>query len=164
MTFLPVVERELRVASRRRATYWLRSILGLGMVLLWFFMLIAGQRSLSTFAMGQMLFITTGILALGFCILAGVFLTADCLSEEKREGTLGLLFLTELNGFDVVLGKLLATSLHAIYGVLTVLPLLALPLVIGGVTAGEFWRVTLVLLVTLLLSLSLGLLARRGRH
>ena len=41
---------------------------------------------------------------------AGVFLTADCLSEEKREGTLGLLFLTDLRGHDVALGKLLATS------------------------------------------------------
>jgi ABC-type multidrug transport system permease subunit len=157
MTLLPIAERELRVASRRRGTYWLRSMLGLSMVVLWFFMLVVGQRSMSTLAVSQMLFTTTGILALGFCLLAGVFLTADCLSEEKREGTLGLLFLTELKGYDVVLGKLMATSLHAFYGVLTVLPLLSLPLLLGGVTAGEFWRVSLVLIVTLLLSLSLGL-------
>jgi len=30
------------------------------------------------------LFLALGILALGFCLLAGIFLTADCLSEEKR--------------------------------------------------------------------------------
>ena len=29
MTLLPIAERELRVASRRRGTYWLRSMLGL---------------------------------------------------------------------------------------------------------------------------------------
>ena len=29
--------------------------------------------------------------------------TADSLSAEKREGTLGLLFLTDLRGYDVVL-------------------------------------------------------------
>ena len=41
-----------------------------------------------------------------YCLLSGVRSTADCLSVEKREGTLGLLFLTDLKGYDVVLGKL----------------------------------------------------------
>ena len=35
--------------------------------------------------------------------------------------------------------------------------LLALPLLLGGVTAGEFWRVVLALLVSLFLSLACGL-------
>ena len=48
--------------------------------------------------------------AVFYCLLSGVWFTADCLSEEKREGTLGLLFLTDLKGYDVVLGKLVATS------------------------------------------------------
>ena len=52
-----------------------------------------------------MLFTVLNAIAFIFCLLAGVFLTADCLSEEKREGTLGLLFLTSLKGYDVVLGK-----------------------------------------------------------
>ena len=37
-----------------------------------------------------------------FALLTGPFLTADCLSRERREGTLGFLFLTDLGGFDVV--------------------------------------------------------------
>jgi len=104
-----------------------------------------------------MLFIAVGILAFAFSLLAGMFLTADCLSEEKREGTLGLLFLTPLKGHDVVFGKLIATSLHAFYGLLAILPLLALPLLMGGVTLGEFWRVNLVLVTTLFLSLAMGM-------
>ena len=32
-------------------------------------------------------------------------MTADCLSEEKREGTLGLLFLTDLRGYDIVVSS-----------------------------------------------------------
>ena len=95
--------------------------------------------------LAQRLFLAFGILALGFCLLAGIFLTADCLSEEKRDGTLGLLFLTDLRGYDVVLGKLIATSVHAVYGLLAIFPVLALPLLMGGVTGGEFWRVVLVL-------------------
>ena len=45
-----------------------------------------------------------------YCLLEGTRLAADCRGEEKREGTLGLLFLTDLQGYDVVLGKYLATS------------------------------------------------------
>src|SRR5256885_5281345 len=50
-----------------------------------------------------------------YCLFIGARLTADCLSEEKREGTLGLLFLTDLKGYDVVFGKLAATSVNSIY-------------------------------------------------
>lgn len=156
MTFLPIVERQLRESSRRPATYRMRSLLALAALAIWFFLLVAGSNS-GGVRKGMMLFIAIGVLALGFCLVAGIFLTADCLSEEKREGTLGLLFLTELKGYDVVLGKLVATSLHSIYGLLAVLPLLALPLLMGGVTSGEFWRVTSVLLLTLYLTLSIGM-------
>ena len=75
-----------------------------------------------------------------------MFLTADCLSVEKREGTLGLLFLTDLRGYDVVLGKLFSTSLRSSYGLVAGFPVLALPLLLGGVTGSAFWRVVLVLL------------------
>jgi hypothetical protein len=156
VTFLPIVERQLRESSRRPATYRMRSLLALAALAIWFFLLVAGSNSAGV-RKGMMLFVAIGVLALGFCLVAGIFLTADCLSEEKREGTLGLLFLTELKGYDVVLGKLVATSLHSIYGLLAVLPLLALPLLMGGVTSGEFWRVTSVLLLTLYLTLSIGM-------
>src|SRR5258705_6092904 len=156
MTFLPIVDRQLRESSRRPATYRMRSLLALTALAIWFFLLVAGSHS--GVRKGMMLFIAIGVLALAFCLVAGIFLTADCLSEEKREGTLGLLFLTELKGYDVVFGKLVATSLHSIYGLLAVLPLLALPLLMGGVTSGEFWRVTAVLLLTLYLTLSIGML------
>jgi ABC-type transport system involved in cytochrome c biogenesis permease component len=157
VTFLPIVERQLRESSRRPATYRMRSLLALSALAIWFFLLIAGSNS-GGVRKGMMLFIAIGVLALGFCLVAGIFLTADCLSEEKREGTLGLLFLTELKGYDVVFGKLVATSLHSIYGLLAVFPLLALPLLMGGVTSGEFWRVTAVLVLTLYLTLSIGML------
>jgi ABC-type transport system involved in multi-copper enzyme maturation permease subunit len=157
MSFLPIVERELRVASRRPATYWLRLFLALAVFVIWFFLLVLGQGSVPVVQRGQILFQAIGVIALAFSLLAGVFLTADCLSEEKREGTLGLLFLTDLKGYDVVLGKLIATSLHAFYGLLAVLPLLALPLLLGGVTVAEFWRISVALLTTLFVSLSLGM-------
>jgi ABC-type transport system involved in multi-copper enzyme maturation permease subunit len=157
MTFLPIVERELRVASRRRATYWMRFFLALGVFALWLLVLLMAPAALPV-SRGEMVFMCISTLALAFCLLAGVFLTADSISEEKREGSLGLLFLTELKGYDVVLGKLMGTSLHAFYALLAIFPLLAYSLLLGGVTPGEFWRVTLALTATLMLSLSIGML------
>src|SRR6185369_11363920 len=79
-----------------------------------------------------------------YAFVAGMRDTADCLSWEKREGTLGLLFLTDLKGYDVVLGKLAAHSLNAFYSVVAVLPMLAIPLLMGGITLGEVGRTALV--------------------
>lgn len=80
------------------------------------------------------------------------------LSERgKREGTLGLLFLTDLKGYDVVFGKLVATSLNSFYGLLAIFPVMGIPLLLGGVTVGEFWRVMLVCVNTLFFSLSIGM-------
>src|ERR1041384_4232519 len=114
MTFLPVVDRELRVAARRRGFYWTRLLFAVvcagivGLVLLFAWTVRSG-----TSGIGSGLFYFLTLLALGFSLLTGVFLTADCLSEEKREGTIGLLFLTDLKGYDVVLGKLVASSVPA---------------------------------------------------
>ena len=167
MTFLPIVERELRVAARRPGTYWTRSFSALGLIAVWLLVVFANGGT-SAAHLSQILLVVFGILALGFCLFAGIFLTADCLSEEKREGTLGLLFLTDLRGYDVVFGKLIATSVHSVYGLLAIFPVLALPLLMGGVTGGEFWRLVLVLMATLFLSLSLGMavsaLAREARQ
>ena len=68
-----------------------------------------------------------------------------------------MLFLTDLRGYDVVFGKLLSHSLRAFYGVLAAFPVLALPLLVGGVTGGEFALSMLVIANTLFFSLALGL-------
>jgi ABC-type transport system involved in multi-copper enzyme maturation permease subunit len=107
---------------------------------------------------GPILFGILTYYAFGLSLLAGVFLASDCISEEKREGTLGLLFLTDLRGYDVVLGKLMAVGLSALYGLVAVLPVMALPLLMGGVTGGEYWRVALALANTLFFSLACGIL------
>jgi len=156
MTFLPIVARELRSASRRRGTYWLRSGAALVVMVIgaWFFLMARDQppHEIAVVLFG----IFTGGAVL-YCLFSGVRSTADCLSEEKREGTLGLLFLTDLKGYDVVFGKLAATSLNGFYGVLAVVPMLALPLLLGGVTPGEFGRMALVALNALFFSLTLGI-------
>src|SRR5262249_30702602 len=65
--------------------------------------------------------------------------------------------LTDLKGYDVVLGKLAANSLDSFYGAVAVLPILAIPLLLGGVTLGEFQRMGLVAINGLFFSLTLGI-------
>jgi len=158
MTFLPIVARELRAASRRRGTYWVRLAIATLAIFVGatIFLIYLG---LPPPAIGQAIFIWLAGLAMAYCLASGRLATADCLSQEKREGTLGLLFLTDLKGYDVVLGKLVATSLGAFYGLIAIMPVMAVPLLLGGSGNAQFWRTTLVLLVAFLFSLSVGMLA-----
>src|SRR5579859_7488820 len=163
MTFLPIVGRELRVAARRKSTHRIRlwTTFGGAMVNVFFLLLMfARARLIGGFGgfsnAGGILF---GILAwyvFGMCLLAGIFLAADVLSEEKREGTLGLLFLTDLKGYDVVLGKFMGIGLATAYALVASFTIMAFPLLMGGVTPGEFWRVALALLNALFFSLAVG--------
>ncbi|HZQ47912.1 MAG TPA: hypothetical protein VFC07_12915 [Verrucomicrobiae bacterium] len=158
MTFLPIVERELRVAARLSSTYRNRSLIAGGVAVVAFFSLMFGSIGLSRYSVGAGTFKMLAAVVLMFCVVEGARKTADCLSEEKREGTIGLLFLTDLKGYDIVLGKLVGTSLTSVYGLISILPVLALPLLLGGVLAVEFWRAALALLNLLFLSLCLGIL------
>jgi ABC-type transport system involved in multi-copper enzyme maturation permease subunit len=156
MTFLPIVQRELIEASRRRGTYWIRvGAAAAGLIIGVWVMAFPEFRVPSR--IGMALFVPLSIIALLYCSFIGIFRTADCLSEEKREGTLGLLFLTDLKGYDIVVGKLAATSLNAAYGLLALFPVMAIPLLAGGVTIAEFGRVVLVCLNTLFFTLAVGM-------
>jgi hypothetical protein len=148
MKCFPIVDRELRLQSRKARTFWIRFLVvlvaamaGLGILSPSFHGVLKPNET------GQMLFVLLGGMAFLYALVAGVFAAADSISEEKRE---------ELHGADVVLGKLAARGLNTLYALLAILPLLALTLLLGGVSAGEFWRATLVLLNTLFLSLAVS--------
>lgn len=157
MSFLPIVDRELRVASRRWMTYLTRTGVGLLAILLSVPAIFIGWVTGGGSGAGQGAFSMLSGYVFVVAMLGGVLITADCLSSEKRDGTLGLLFLTDLRGYDVVLGKFAALGLHSMYGMVAVFPALALPLLTGGVTGGEFWRVSLALLNLLFVSLAVGM-------
>jgi ABC-type transport system involved in cytochrome c biogenesis permease component len=158
MIFLPVVQRELRVGARKRKTYFAR--------LAGAFIPIAVGTWLGFINhnrppqnLGRELFGWMGFLIFLFAFFAGARFTADCLSEEKREGTLGLLFLTDLKSMDIILGKLAATSLSAFYGLLAFFPIAAICLLLGGVSYSEFWRVVLVGCNLVFFSLAAGMVS-----
>lgn len=158
MRFLPIVERELRTAARRWGTYWLRTWVALAVGLVALGIILVNQDEPPQKA-ALYLFHSIGGGALLYCLLIGARTTADCISEEKRDGTLGLLFLTDLKGYDVVLGKLVANSLNGLYGLLAVIPLAALPLLMGGINVEQVVYVAVVLVNTMFLSVTAGICA-----
>jgi hypothetical protein len=157
MRFLPIIERELRVAGRKPRTYWGRvgSVAVLAVIVFWVLLASVNQ---SPATIGQTLFYVLGGLTAFTCAFAGLRLTSDCLSVEKREGTLGLLFLTDLRGVDIAMGKLGAATIQALLNLIAVFPLFALPFLLGGVTLKSYGLLLVALLAVLALSLSFGLL------
>jgi ABC-type transport system involved in cytochrome c biogenesis permease component len=156
MNCLPVIEREMRSASRRGWSFGFRLLFaGAGGAAC---LVILAIPNLSSAQKGRTMLTVLSFLTLAFCLLVGGFLTADCVSSEKRDGTLGLLFLTPLAGLDVVVGKMVCHGLQIFYGLCAVCPVFFLPLLVGGVTWGEVTRIVLALGVALLLSGSAGML------
>jgi hypothetical protein len=159
MTLLPIAARELRVAARKRSTFWVRVVAAIVAVVIGGAFMVLAMLSFGAFGsgLGRGLFATLTWLSLAAVLSAGLFFTSDCLSEEKREGTIGFLFLTDLKGFDVVFGKLAATSLRGFYAFIAIFPILAITLLMGGVTGAQFWKTVLALINALFLSLAAGL-------
>jgi ABC-type transport system involved in multi-copper enzyme maturation permease subunit len=158
MTWLPIVGRELRVAARRPVTYRIRFWAVLVMLAFFAFTMAesSGFRGNPNQA-GRQLLQPLSMLAFIFAISIGVIATSDSVSEEKREGTLGLLFLTDLKGYDVILGKLVAHSINAFYALVAIMPILGMPLLMGGVTLSQFVKLIVALVSAIVLSLAAGI-------
>src|ERR1041385_5307193 len=130
MTLLPIIDRELRIASRSTRMYLTRffagaAALAVAIYLVWLAKELGGAGGAGTFVLRF-----ASYAALAIWLFAGVNRTADCLSSEKREDTLGLLFLTHLKARDIVLGKLLAHSSSTLLMLLGIVPILSLPILL----------------------------------
>jgi len=156
VTIFPVIARELRVSARHAFTYYLRA-LGAGALVLASLLFIAQHGSGPT--LGGRLFASLHF-TLFFAIWVLVpLLTADCLSRERREGTLGLLFLTRLKATDIVVAKSAAHGLRALSLWLAVLPVVTIPFLLGGLSWVEALFSALINFSAICWALAAGLLA-----
>jgi hypothetical protein len=158
MRFLSVADRELRSAARQKATHrarWITAAIFFALLvwLLWAFRGFSNQRAIPD------IFRIFSVLTFLYCLVLGTGCTADCISVERREGTLGLLFLTNLNSAEIIAGKLCSTALASVYGLMAIFPLLALPLLMGGITFAHFAQTVLGLVNGILFALAAGFLA-----
>jgi len=153
----PVVQRELREGARRPVNHRLRFLSAVvGTVLLW---IVVAKYEGATEQLGGYLLgcLHSLVLLLIFVIVPG--LTADCIAREKREGTLGLLFLTPLKVGGIVAGKALVGALRAFTLWLAVLPILIIPFIAGGVTWFDALSAVSLEFCAMVLCLAAGLFA-----
>jgi ABC-type transport system involved in multi-copper enzyme maturation permease subunit len=161
----PLVERELRGGARRPLFYWLRGLLALAAGFQGYELLAmapAGPSLTGAPVLRQMawlLFLVTLLMAL---------VSAESINRERREGTLGLLLLTDLTAGEIVRGKMLACGLTSFLVLLGALPALMFPVLAGGVTGSEAAMTGIGLINTLFVALAAGLwmstLFRERRH
>ncbi|HEY5909563.1 MAG TPA: ABC transporter permease subunit [Verrucomicrobiae bacterium] len=156
MRVLPVIARELRASARQSFTYALR-VLGV-LALLVVLGVFGLSGSIGPEIGGRLFSALHCALFVAVWVLVPV-LTSDCISRERREGTLPLLFLTNLNPRDIVYAKGLAQGLRAFTLWLAVLPVLTIPLVAGGVGWPEVVVSALVNFSSICLATSAGLVA-----
>jgi ABC-type transport system involved in multi-copper enzyme maturation permease subunit len=131
---LPVIDRELRASARHPFTYYLRT-LGAGALLVAIFFFGLDNGFESNFG-GKLFGYLHFTMFYAIWILVPL-LAADCISRERREGTLGLLFMTGLRGPDIVVAKSIAHGLRALSLWVAVAPVLAIPFLLGGVSWQE---------------------------
>jgi len=158
MLVQPVISRELKAQARARANYWLRLLAG-GTAAVVFVVAVGAYDDLPSARLGLKLF---ALLHTCICIvlcLACPFMTADTLARERREATLGLLLLTPLRPGDVVLGKMAVHLLRAFTIWLSVLPVLIVPLLLGGIAPTDIGIALVFECSVVLFSLAGGLLA-----
>ena len=130
----PVIVREFRSASRGQFTYWLRP-LGAGAACAAAWLTASVYTGMAN--QGKEVFAALHITTFCAIWILVPMVAADCLSRERREGTLGLLFLTPLKPIHITIAKTLTQSLRAFSLWLATLPVIVLPMLMGGVARNE---------------------------
>ena len=157
MVCLPLIERELRVATRKQRPARTRLLVAavavaasLGFILLG---TIANARDMGRFL--EQFLCLAGV----YAVISAPSEVAGVLAEERRNQTLGLLFISGLSAWEVFTSKFLSATLVAFTRLLAVFPMLAVPFLMGGVSFDLFLATTCELPVLMLLALALTLLA-----
>ncbi len=137
----PIFDKELRVSSRRKRNFFLRSayvlLLTVFVVMVWLSvvkfqgtaayqksrMAVAGKTIITTIVTFQ--FIATQLIA--------VIMLSTSISDEIYHRTLGVLMTTPISSFQIVMGKLFSKLLQLILLLTISLPLLAIVRIFGGV-------------------------------
>jgi len=131
----PFIEREMRTAWRRQNPVNVRFWLAVGgfAVSLFFMFFNPGQLGTIGSEMHQLLF-WAGIIL----IFQVPRTTAGMFAEDRRNGTLGLLFLCGIRPAELFTGKLLGAVLIAYTHLLGLFPFLAIAFLVGGVSIKLF--------------------------
>jgi len=157
MTVLPVIERELRAEARNSYHHWLR-LTSASAVLVYFYLIARDYEGPAPW-LGRRLFQALAQSSVLMTLVVTPLLTADCLSREKREGTMGLLFLTPLTSLEIVVGKSLVHLLRAMTVLVALAPFFLVPMLLGGVPLALVLAAFIANVAAALIGLGAGLIA-----
>jgi ABC-type transport system involved in multi-copper enzyme maturation permease subunit len=140
----PILDKELRVASRQRKSYILRfayvSLLSVFVAGVWFTLAPGGRLGSAVYQASRMGIAGryTAVTIVWFQFIAAqllaVALLVKAMDREIRKRTLHVLAVTPLSGLQIVWGKLAGGLLPIIMLLAASLPLLAIVRVLGGVS------------------------------
>jgi ABC-type transport system involved in multi-copper enzyme maturation permease subunit len=159
----PIFAREWLTLPRRTSHYVARSVyFGLLWVLgLTAWQLIVGWGQAATLGdnahFGLVRFRLLAQVQLALLVFFAALSAAGSVTQEKDRRTFVLLLLTDLRNYEIVLGKLLGSLLQIGLLLAGMVPVLALLLLLGGVSPGQLGQVVLILAATALATGSLGL-------
>lgn len=153
-----VLWRELLEAARRPGTWRLRwaGPLALAAVFVW---ARVALRPSFTGAEGLGLFNLMAKASIAFAWLVLPWTTADAIAAERREGTLGLLWLTPLTPGGVLGAKTFAHGIRAAGLLASLVPAIVFPVLMGGVGLADVARWALAWVAMAGLSMASGLVA-----
>src|SRR5436190_7123896 len=151
----PLIERELRTALRRNAPRHRWHVALAAAVIC----VISLGFALSSRKGGQQLF--------GLLLWYGTYeavvpvlrSSTDCFSQERRSGTLGLLFLAGLRPIEIFISKLSGLFLASFYNLVSLAPFMSLAFLSGGISGECFLATNVALVNVLLFTLSVSVFA-----
>jgi hypothetical protein len=153
---LALFTRSLRELLRSKLAYGV-AVAMVGIIFI--FLLFAQGASTAMTAPGLKFFENTLFVVLTFITLAGVSYFATAITEEKEEGTLGLLRMTDLNPLAILLGKSTSRLSGALLMLAATLPFTLLAITLGGISARQVFASYATLGSYLILLANIALLA-----
>ena len=129
-----VLVKEFFSQSRNITGYWLRT----ASIALVFFIWYINHADDPNDGQGALKAVTF-IAAIYFGLFAGIS-SSHAIALELRNNTLGLLFLTRLRSFEILLGKILPHGIQCFICLIAIIPILSLTLINRGVTLTDLLR------------------------
>ncbi|MDB6125342.1 MAG: hypothetical protein JWQ71_4335 [Pedosphaera sp.] len=158
MLLHPIIERELRVALRRRGalkSHVKTALLATGLVAFFLMFSFVDKSQFWGRNLHKFLF----CIGLYLALLPPLRISAELFSEERRNQTLELLYLTGMNSGELFTGKLFGGLLIASWDLLALAPFLAIPFLSGGISLDLYLATLACFPALLLFVVAIGVLA-----
>lgn len=158
----PVLRNECKMAVRNRrfttTLFVYIAIVAFGVIL--YYREFANDVFLSGLSResSSVLYIIMAIVQAVFLMFLVPSLTSSSISSEREKQTLDILLSTKLTSFQIIMGKLLSSSLRVIMLIICTLPLYGVASLLGGLDIGNVIELTIFFIINTIFVGSLGVL------